>query len=102
MKATKWQKEAAAALLRDAVAAIQKYGWVKGWSGSEDCGFCAIGALYYAAQHRGTAPYLLARKTMVSVIGGCIAHFNDRPRRTKPDGVLRAMRKAARQLEGGS
>lgn len=77
-----------------AVAAIEKYGWVQGMLGTEEVGFCAIGAMDYA-----TPSALIwsinsdAVVKLQTMLGRSVAEWNDAPGRTKEE-VLVVFRKA--------
>lgn len=103
-------KRQVAKVLREAAKTIDKYGLHKGWFGSEEMGFCAIGSISYAAHGRST--HVTAdgidfyareafRKRLDAAYGRLgISRFNDEDSTTKDD-IAGLMRRTARELEHG-
>jgi hypothetical protein len=98
-------------IVREAIALLEKYGWIQGKAGSPDEGMCAIGALAYASAvqrgHANTLAGMLAgmfdtdhiTAAVSNVVGGGVVAFNDNPSTSYEDVVL-ALKQAATNLEG--
>jgi hypothetical protein len=86
--------------IKDAINAIERYGWIKDDGGSIEKGFCALGAINYATRYYENynsniawQEYKLARDALARVIHTHhIARWNDNVCQSKDD-VIAAFRK---------
>jgi hypothetical protein len=85
------------AILREAAAAILKYGWIQGGFGGPREGFCVIGAINFV--RASLAEHDLAMRAFREHLGILvIGSWNDRPERTKEQ-VIEKLLSAADKLE---
>ena len=107
-------KREVAAAFRNAAKLLDKHGWVKGEMGSNNKGFCAMGALdnllgigniwavknFSANVTPGSLLSKLSDSRRATMVSYAIIRFNDRETTTKKD-VQRFFRALARDLEHG-
>ncbi len=92
-------KRSVANALRNGAKRIENYGWVQGKFGNEIDGFCALGSIKWL-RDCCTPAQLKAGEYLFKTIGS-VPQFNDRVDQTR-EAVVKAMRKAARELDHGA
>lgn len=94
VKLEPWQEQ-----LLEAANVIRQYGWIQGWLGNEQNGYCALGAIARVTNTPYASPSIwrqLATHKFAGYIKTVqIGWWNDAMRRTK-EGVIAALEGAAK------